>query len=129
MHVSWCRFRMWATFRMWPTFSKGRPHSKPAPLSFHALIVKARFHYERGKEHSLFLLLIFDWSERVKLKQAQKQSIKQTKNALFHARSGNGPLRKERFFEDIHQRRHYFTRQNKIFVLLLTTKCNIAPPN
>ena len=26
-----------------------------------------------------------------RLKRAQKKSIKQTKNALFHARSGNGP--------------------------------------
>ena len=61
-------------------------------LTFSNLVsLKARFHYKRGKEHSLFLLLIFDLSERLKLKRAQKKSIKQTKNALFHARSGNGP--------------------------------------
>ena len=30
-----------------------------------------------------------------RLKRAQKKSIKQTKNALFHARSGNGPLAKK----------------------------------
>ena len=41
--------------------------------------LKARFHYERGKEHSLFPSLIFDWSERLKLKRAQKKAIKQTK--------------------------------------------------
>ena len=53
--------------------------------------LKARFHYERGIEHSLFLLLIFP---SLKLKRAlskAKKSIKQTKNNLFHARSGNGP--------------------------------------
>ena len=60
-------------------------------LSIQNYSIKARFHYERGKEHSLFLLLIFDWSERLKLKRAQKKSIEQTKNALFYARSGNGP--------------------------------------
>ena len=45
--------------------------------------LKARFHYERGKEHSLFLLLIF---LRLKLKQAlskAKKSIKQTKNNIL----------------------------------------------
>ena len=72
-------------------------------FSRHSL--KARFHYERGKEHSLFLLLIFP---RLKLKRAlskAKKSIKKTKNNLFHARSENGfegpfPLRawKRAFF-------------------------------
>ena len=45
--------------------------------------LKARFHYKRGKEHSLFLLLIF---LRLKLKQAlskAKKSIKQTKNNIL----------------------------------------------
>ena len=53
--------------------------------------LKARFHYEHGKENSLFILLIFP---RLKLKQAlskAKKSIHQTKNNLFHALSGNGP--------------------------------------
>ena len=55
------------------------------------LLLKARFHYESRIDHSLFLLLIFP---RLKLKQAlskAKKSIKQTKNTLFHTRSGNGP--------------------------------------
>ena len=54
-------------------------------------ILKAGFRYKRGKEHSLFLLLMFP---RLKLKRKQskaKKSVKQTKNNLFHARSGNGP--------------------------------------
>ena len=56
-----------------------------------SIILKARFHYERGIEHSLFLLLIFP---RLKSKRAlskAKKSRKQTKNAPFHARSGNEP--------------------------------------
>ena len=53
---------------------------------------KARFHFERGMEHSLFLLSIFP---RLKSKRAlsqAKKSIKQTSNTPFHARSGNEPL-------------------------------------
>ena len=63
-------------------------------LDRHLVPLKARFHYERGKEHSLFLLLIFP---RLKLKRAlckAKKSIKQTKNNFFHARSGNGPCKR-----------------------------------
>ena len=70
-------------------FSKFLPHEE-TEKKLNLRKVKARFHYERGKEHSLFLLLIFS---RLKLKQAlskAKKSIKQTKNNLFHARSGNG---------------------------------------
>ena len=54
--------------------------------------LKARFHYERGMEYSLFLLLIFRHliSERVLSKA--KKSIKQTKNTPRHALSGNEPL-------------------------------------
>ena len=58
----------------------------------HLRSVKARFHYARGVEHSLFLLLIFS---RLKSKPAlsgAKKSIKQTKNTPFHARCGNEPL-------------------------------------
>ena len=47
--------------------------------------VKARFHYERGKKHSLFVLLIFFCA------RFNRRLIKERKNALFHARSGNGP--------------------------------------
>ena len=47
--------------------------------------IKARFHYERGKKHSLFVLLIFFCA------RFNRRSTKKTKNALFHARSGNGP--------------------------------------
>ena len=50
------------------------------------LTIKARFHYERGKKHSLFVLLLFFCAH------FNRRSIKETKNALFHARSGNGPL-------------------------------------
>ena len=55
------------------------------------MTLKARFHYERGIEHCLFLLFIFP---RLKLKRAlskAKKSIKQRKNTPFHAGSGNGP--------------------------------------
>ena len=55
-------------------------------FNFFAAPLKARFHYERGKEHSLFVLLIFFCA------RFNRKSIKETKNALFHARSGNGPL-------------------------------------
>ena len=92
--------------------------------------VKARFHYERGKKHSLFVLLLFfcarfnfNRSLQSKINKREKEcffprgkehslfvlllffalasiltarfnrrSIKETKNALFHARTGNGPL-------------------------------------
>ena len=47
--------------------------------------VKARFHYERGKKHSLFVLLLFFCA------RFNGRSIKERKNALFHASSGNGP--------------------------------------
>ena len=53
------------------------------------MTIKARFHYERGKEHSLFVLLIFFCV------RFNRRSIKETKNALFHARSGNGTLHKK----------------------------------
>ena len=59
--------------------------------SSNEFLLKARFHYERGKEHSFFFLLIFP---RLKLKRAvteAKKSTKEKKNALFHARSKNGP--------------------------------------
>ena len=55
---------------------------------FHARSGNAR----SGMEHSFSLLLIFP---HLKLKRAlreAKKSIKQTKNTLFHARSGNKPL-------------------------------------
>ena len=53
--------------------------------------VKARFHYEREKEHSLFVLLIFFALASILAARFNRRSIKETKNALFHARSGNGP--------------------------------------
>ena len=50
---------------------------------------KTRFHYERGKDYSFFVLSIFFalLNARFKLR-----SIKETKNALLHARSGNRPF-------------------------------------
>ena len=54
--------------------------------------IKARFHYERGKKHSLFVLLIFFALASILTARFNRRSIKETKNALFHARSGNGPL-------------------------------------
>ena len=56
-------------------------HKKP-------LKVKARFYYERGIEHSLFLLIIFP---RLK-SNSSKKIKKQAKNTPFHARNGNEPL-------------------------------------
>ena len=55
--------------------------------------IKARFHYERGKEHSLFVLLIFFVLASILTARFNRRSIKGTKNALFHACSGNGPLK------------------------------------
>ena len=54
--------------------------------------IKARFHYERGKKHSLFVLLIFFELASILTARFNRRSIKETKNVLFHARSGNGPL-------------------------------------
>ena len=88
--------------------------------------LKARFHYERGNKHYLFVLLLFfcarfnfNRSLQSKINKRDKEcsfplrawkkhcffvlllffcarfnrrSIKERKNALFHARSGNGPL-------------------------------------
>ena len=56
------------------------------------LTIKARFHYERGKKHSLFVLLLFFALALILTARFNRRSIKETKNALFHARSGNGPL-------------------------------------
>ena len=53
--------------------------------------VKARFHYERGKKHSLFVLLIFFALASILTARFNRRLIKERKNALFHARSGNGP--------------------------------------
>ena len=55
-------------------------------------LVKARFHYERGKKHFLFVLLIFFALASILTARFSRRSIIETKNALFHARSGNGPL-------------------------------------
>ena len=49
-------------------------------------------HYERGKDYSLFFLLIFLLCLALASILSAERSIKETKNALFHARSGNGPL-------------------------------------
>ena len=54
--------------------------------------LKARFHYERGKKHSLFVLLLFFALASILTARFNRRSIKETKNALFHARSGNGSL-------------------------------------
>ena len=56
--------------------------------------IKARFHYERGKKHSLFVLLLFFALASILTARFNRRSIKERKNALFHARSGNGPLRR-----------------------------------
>ena len=53
--------------------------------------LKARFHCERGKKHSLFVLLLFFALTSILTIRFNRRSIKETKNALFHARSGNGP--------------------------------------
>ena len=57
---------------------------------------KARFHCERGKEHSLFVLLLFFALASI-LTARFKRSMKETRSALFHARSGKGPLEITRF--------------------------------
>ena len=58
--------------------------------------VKARFYYERGKKHSLFVLLLFFALASILTARFNRRSIKERKNALFHARSGNGPLKLKR---------------------------------
>ena len=55
--------------------------------------IKTRFYYERGKEHPLFLLLIFKLiALKIEATLSKAKSIKQTKKNIFHAYSGNGPL-------------------------------------
>ena len=54
--------------------------------------IKARFHNERGKDYSLFILLIFLLCLALASILSAERSIKETKNALFHAGSGNGLL-------------------------------------
>ena len=74
---------------------------------------KARFHYGRRKEHSLFVLLIFFCA------RFNRRSIKETKNALFRARSGNGPLLRTllkncfEFFDQILQNSAKFRKHQK----------------
>ena len=63
--------------------------------------VKASFHYERGKEHSLFLLLIFPLLKSKRAQSEAKKSIKQTMNTPFHACSGNEPSLKKRATKSI----------------------------
>ena len=77
-----CRLQNLVTFKM-----PKQPKSSTAK-------VKACFHYECGKEHSLFVLLIFFVLTSILTACFNQRSIKETKNALFHTRSGNGPLGK-----------------------------------
>ena len=53
--------------------------------------LKARFHYEREKDYSLFVLLIFFalLSARFNFKRGK---MNKRNNTLFHAHRGNGPL-------------------------------------
>ena len=53
--------------------------------------LKTRFHYEREKDYSLFVLLIVLLCLALASILSAERLIKETKNALFHARSGNGP--------------------------------------
>ena len=59
---------------------------------------KAHFHYEHGKKHSLFVLLFFFALASILTAHFNRRSIKERKNALFYARSGNGPLESSKFF-------------------------------
>ena len=56
------------------------------------IFFKAGFHYESGKDHCLFVLLIFLLCLALASILSAERSIKETKNVLFHACSGNGPL-------------------------------------
>ena len=51
--------------------------------------VKARFYYERGKDYSFFVLLILFALLALDSILSAEKSIKERKNALFHARRGN----------------------------------------
>ena len=53
---------------------------------------RARFHYERGIEYSLFVLLIFLLRLALAYILGKEKSMKETKNAPFHAPSGNESL-------------------------------------
>ena len=47
--------------------------------------LKARFHYERGKEHFFLSFIDLRSKRAVKIEvSAKKKAIKQTKNAFFH---------------------------------------------
>ena len=59
-------------------------------------VLKARFHYERRKDYFLFVLLIFLLCLALASILSAERSMKETKNALFHARSGNGPSQMSR---------------------------------
>ena len=56
---------------------------------FGQLCIKARFHYEREKDYFLFVLLIFLLCLALALILSTERSIKERKNSLFHACSGN----------------------------------------
>ena len=57
------------------------------------MTLKAHFHYEHGKDYSLFVLLIFLLCLVLASILSVERSIKkERKNALFHACSGNEPL-------------------------------------
>ena len=58
---------------------------------------KARFYCERGKEHSLFVSLLFFALASILTACFNRRSMKETRSALFHACSGNGPLEITRF--------------------------------
>ena len=63
--------------------------SKLAAVSIR-VIGKACFHYERGMELSLFILLIFYFFRRLSVKRSKK-SIEEIKNTLFNVRNGSEP--------------------------------------
>ena len=77
------------------------------------ITIKARFHYERGKNHSLFVSLIFFALASILTARFNRRSIKERKNALFHARSGNGPLGSQLQTNIIKIRVYWLSYENK----------------
>ena len=84
--------------------------------------LKARFHYKRGKEHSLFVLLIFFALASILTARFNRRSIKEIKNTLFHARSGNGPLSRM-LYEMLHAQHQQSLYQCLAYPIFCNPKC------
>ena len=78
--------------------------------------VRARFHYERGKDYSLFVLFIFLLCLALTSILSAKISIKVTKNAFFQAHGENVALHK-----------HLCSDKNQVSLLIKAKVFNFFP--